>query len=115
MLKSQRRMYFSCHGLTVGEFLCYSYLSLCCCLDIIIQYWPDVLEVLTCEVYVSILCKDKHSRNGISATNPLSPASPFHLYIGIALSGCNIHESGFVSRRITFSRSRLRYERSCRQ
>jgi len=55
---------------------------------------------------------DEHSRKGIMAIKPLSPGVPIHLGMMIAFSGCELTCSGCVSRRMTFERSRLRYERS---
>lgn len=53
-----------------------------------------------------------HSRNGIIATRPRSLASPVHFGRMTAFSGWAEACSGWVSRRITFDRSRLRYVRS---
>jgi len=46
------------------------------------------------------------------ATSPLSLGSPVHLGITTAFSGCVDTCSGWVSRRMTFDKSRFRYDKS---
>jgi hypothetical protein len=91
-------------------------MSLSCVFFILFQNRSEVLEILACEVYLlEKWIEDGHSRKGIKATRPLSSMVPFHLSMRIQFSGCSIHESGFVSTRMTFDRSRFKYDRSCCQ
>jgi hypothetical protein len=110
-----RLAYLSCHGLSTTEFFRYGYVAFLSRIFVFREDRSEVIEILTREIYINDCQGQIHSRNGMSAISPLSLASPFHFGIMIEFSGCNMHESGFVSTSITRAKSRFKYERSCNQ